>query len=241
VSSAYSVGVGALLLLAALLSAVHGQESRPKGARPAATGLKDAELKALGKQLGAPKESDREEAKKKMQAAGLAAIETLGDVAATGTNRAKDNAIEILKTHVEGTDAELRLPAFEELRRLSTGSKSSIQVAAKKIVDEYKDLREQSDAARLAARAKRAELRESAAANPTAKPQPLPAPPADPLTQLRRQAIEQQIKDGEASIEKIRQLKLPKELEAQQIAAVTIALQKLRSQLKELDGAGRKK
>lgn len=226
-----------MLLVGVLLSSVQSQESRPK-AKSAAAGLKDAEFKALGKQLGAPQERDREEAKKKMQAAGLAAIETLGDVAATGTNRAKENALEILKTHLEGTKEELRLPAFEELRRLSVGSKSSIQVAAQKIVDEHKDVREQW-------LAKRAEIRERAAANPKPtpkpQPQPMPAASADPATQLRRQAIEQQLKDAETAIAKIKQLKLPKDLEAQQISAVNLAVQKLRSQLKELDGAGRKK
>jgi hypothetical protein len=241
VSSSLSIVLASCLLAGVAFGEARAQEARPTGGKSAAAKAKETELKALAKQLGAPKESDREEAIKKMRAAGVAAMDVLGDAAATGTNRAKENAIEILKGHVEGTNEELRLPAFEELRRLSSTSKSSIQVAAKKIVDEHKDLREQSDAARLAARAKRAEIRENEAAKPTTKPQPMPATPADPATQLRRQATEQQIKDGETAIAKIKALKLPKDLESQQIAAVNIALQKLRSQLKELDNAGRKK
>lgn len=237
VSSSLSVVIVMCLFAGMACSEARAQASRPAGAK-AAAGSKEAELKALARQLGAPKESDREEAKKKMQAAGLAAIEVLGDTAATGTNRAKENALEILKTHVEGTKEELRLPAFEELRRLSVASKSSIQVAAKTIVDEHKDLHEQW-------LAKRAEIREKRAANPTAtptpKPQPMPTASADPATQLRRQAIEQQLKDADAAIAKIKQLKLPKDLESQQISAVNLAVQKLRSQLKELDGAGKKK
>lgn len=142
---------------------------------------------------------------------------------------------------MEGTDAEARQAAFEELRRLSVGTRPAVASAAKKIVQEHPDLKAESDAARQAARENKADRAEKKPAKPKETPQPMSAAPADPATALRRQAIEQQIKDGEAAIEKIKKLKLPKEMESQQISAIMLGLQKLRAELKELDKVGRKK
>lgn len=241
-SSLTSVVCSGLIIVVAC-GALRGQDKPSTGAKPASLRLKDTEVKSLLKQLGAAKESDRDAAIKKLREAGMAVIPDLADVAASGNRHATINAIEILKAHVEGADPEARTAAFAEVRKLSTGSRSEAAVPAKKIVEAHKDLLAEFDAAWRAKLAARAEL---AAKNPsppkTAPPKTNRAPmPADPLTALRRQGIEQSIKDAETAIEKIKQLKLPKQLESEQISAVNQALQKLRSQLKELDSAGRKK
>ena len=223
-------------------SSLPGQEAPTKGAQPTPPRLKEAEVQALVEQLGGAKEADRQAAMKKLQAAGVAAIPALAHAAAKGNKHATNNALEILTAHVAGTDAEARQAAFEELRRLSVGNRPAVAAAARKVVQEHPDLKAVSDAARQAAREQRADRAEKKTTRTKETSQPMPAASADPATALRRQAIEQQIKDGETAIEKIKKLKLPKEIESQQVSAILLGLQKLRAELKELDKkAGRKK
>ena len=235
------IASGVMFGRGALVRELLGQESPAKGAKAGAPRMKEAEVKALVEQLGGAKEGERQAAMKKLQAAGVAAIPALGNAAAKGNKHATDNALDILTAHVEGADPEARQAAFVELRRLSVGSRPAVASVAKKVVKDHPDLKAESDAARQAARENRAERAEKSPAKSKDSPQPTPSAPADSATALRRQAIEQQIKDGETAIEKIKKLKLSKEMENQQIAAIMQGLQKLRADLKELDKGGRKK
>ena len=58
---------------------------------------------------------------------------------------------------------------------------------------------------------------------------------------MRRESLEQSLKDAEKAIQEIKKLKLPKDLEAQQISAITQSMQNLREQLKKLDAPRRNK
>jgi hypothetical protein len=245
VSSYLSTVVCSWLIVLVACVQLLGQDAPATSTKPPLK-LKDAEIKALGEQLGVAKEADREAAKKKLLAAGMAVIPAMGDIAEKGNRTATNNAIEILKSHVEGADPEARMAAFVELRKLATGSRSSAAGPAKKLVEEHKELRAEADAAWRATLEKRKAGRaENPSPPPTSaaktNPRPMPTAPADPATALRRQGIEQSLKDAETAIEKIKKLKLPKQLENEQIAAINQSVQKLRSQLKELDGGGRKK
>ena len=240
-SPSFSAFVCSCLIVVVACGNLQGQEAPSKNAKSGASRVKEAEFKTLVEQLGGTKEADREAAMKKLRAAGVAAIPALGDAAAKGNKLATNNAIEILTAHVEGSDEEAQQAAFEELRRLSVGTRPAVAATAKKIVQEHPDLKAASDAARKAAREDRAERAEKKPAKAKEAPQPKPAASSDPATALRRQAIEQQIKDGEEAIEKIKKLKLPKDMESQQISAITLGLQKLRSELRDLDKGSRKK
>ncbi|WP_254511571.1 hypothetical protein [Anatilimnocola floriformis] len=227
-------------VIAALVGVELQAQEKPAAPKSVGPRLSQAEIKSLVKQLGVAKESERDAAVKKLQAAGLPAIEEVGDAAENGNNKARDNALEILKTHLDSADPEVQLAAFAEVRRLATRlPKSANSTAAAALVKDHPELKEKWEAAKLVMQEKRkAEAKETP---PKTAAQPKPTAPADPITQLRRQALEQQLKDGDAAIEKIKKLKLPKDQESQQISAIMQGLQKIRENLKELDGPSRKK
>ena len=239
-ASYLSVVAPACLMFVLTFSALLAQDAPI--AKTAAPRLSDTEVKALVKQLGTAKETERDVAIKKLRAAGVAVIPAVADAVGRVNKQASENALEILKAHVEGADPEAALAAFGELRGISTQvPKNSAASAAAEIIKEHPELKEKWEAARLALREKRKANAEEKGSPPKTAAQPKPVAPLDPLMQLRKQALEQQLKDGELAIEKIKKLKLPKAQESEQISAIMQGLQKVRENLKDLEGGGRKK
>lgn len=231
---------GVCFVLIFACGVLHGQATPRSKPKPASASLTDDQVKSLVKQMGGAKEADQKIATEKLRAAGIDVIPALGKAASEGNRQATNHALEILKTHVEGDDGETRMAAYQALQRLSAGSRPAVAAAAKKIMDDHKDVRAEVDAARRAAKSNKADRAAKKASTPKANPRPASAAAA-PANQMRREALEQSLKDAEKSIQEIKKLKLPKDLEAQQISAITRSMQNLREQLKRLDNAGRKK
>jgi hypothetical protein len=110
------------------------------------------------------------------------------------------------------------------------------------MLKEYPEVRAEFEAKLKArpARPKELAAQEPASGKPSS-PQPMPPVADDPLASMRRKVIEQSIKEAELSSDKIKKLKLPKDLEAQQLSAINQTLQNLRAQLQALNRPMRKK
>jgi hypothetical protein len=228
----------------ALLDAGHlrAEDPSPSRTKTAATKQKDEQVKALIKQLGSNKDDEHAAAAKKLRAAGPAIIPELGDAAQAINKRAKESAIEILTSYLKSTESETRIAAYGELRKVATGQRSTISTQTAEMLKEYPEVRAEFEAEIKARSARRKELaaQESAAGKPSS-PQPMPPVADDPLASMRRKVIEQSIKEAELSSDKIKKLKLPKDLEAQQLSAINQTLQNLRAQLQALNRPMRKK
>jgi hypothetical protein len=218
------------------------QDPAPSRPKTAATKQKDDQVKALIKQLGSNKDDEHEAAAKKLRAAGPAIIPELGDAAQAINKRAKEAAIEILTGYLKSNEAETRIAAYQQLREVATGQRSAISVKTSEMLKEYPEVRAEFEAELKARSARRKELAaQDPAAGKPSPPQPKPPIADDPLASMRRKVIEQSIKEAELSSDKIKKLKLPKDLEAQQLSAINQTLQNLRNQLQALDRPMRKK
>lgn len=211
------------------VEAARGQNAPPKVTVPVIK-LTAAEVKSLVAQLGGSKAAER-------QAAEAAAIPALVEATGQANKTATANIFDILEAHVEKGDKEAKLAAFGALRKLLFGNRPDLASAAKKIMEDHKDLQIEGDAAKLASVSDKAERPDKKPSPPKANPNPKPAAvAADPATNLRRQSLEQQVKDAELAIEKIKKLDIPKQLKDAQLSAAMQALQQIRNQLKQLDG-----
>lgn len=240
-SAPLSAIVGSCLVLVLWAAPLRADDPKPSRAKSAAAKQKDDQVKALIKQLGSNKEDEHEAAAKKLRAAGPEIIPDLGDAAEAINKRAKEGAIEILTSYLKSTDPATRIAAYQELRKVATGQRSAISTQTAETLKEYPEVRAEFEAEIKARAARRKELAENNPSPAKTDPAPKTAVAEDSLTKLRRQALEQQLKDAELSIEKIKKLKLPKDLEAQQISAATQAMQSVRTQLQALDRPVRKK
>lgn len=228
--------VGVFFVLMFACGVLHGQSTPQRKAKPMSASLTDDEVQTLVKQMGGTKVVDREAAIEKLRAAGMDVIPALGQAASEGNRQATNNALAILKSHVAGDHAETRIAAYQALQRLAAGSKPAVAAAAKKIMDDHQEVRAEVDAARLAARSNRPSRNEKKSSS-----RPTASAASDPATQMRRESLEQSLKDAEKAIQEIKKLKLPKDVEAQQISAITRSMQNLREQLKKLDAPRRTK
>lgn len=239
--------VGSCLFLAILCGSLRADDPQPTKTKAAVRKVKDDEVKALVKQLGSKNDNERAAAVNKLRAAGLEVIPELGDAIPSGSARTKESAIEILSEHLKSTDPETRMAAYAELRKIATGQRSTTSANVASIIKEYPEVRAEFEAnlkARRTERLAQEAAGKTASTNKTPSPKTKPgSQPAaeDSLTKLRRQAFEQQLKDGELAIDKIKKQKLPKDLEAQQISAINQGLQSVRAQLQALDRPARKK
>lgn len=228
--------VGVCFVLIFACGILHGQSTPQRKAKPMSVSLTDDEVETLIKQMGGTKVVDRNAAIEKLRAAGVDVIPELSKAASEGNRQASNNALAILKSHVAGDHAETRIAAYQALRRLSSGSKPAVAAAAKKIMEDHKEVRVEADAAKVAARSNRPSRNDKKAST-----RPMASAASDPATQMRRESLEQSLKDAEKAIQEIKKLKLPKDLEAQQISAITQSMQNLREQLKKLDAPRRNK
>jgi len=112
----------ALLLMPWSIPSLATAEDPPTAdIKPGDTGVDNAALQDLVKQLDAKKKDDREAAAAKLQQVGAAAIPALADGALGGKRETILRAIEILKGHAQGADAAAKQAAIDALNKVANG------------------------------------------------------------------------------------------------------------------------